>query len=87
MLGHNFNFITGKSLKVNLDQLHGFYLLSNFFLLFQLQKTLYKAIFFLKLDPDPQKMKANPLPGMYCTGTGYPICLLGKNNSENNFLS
>ena len=38
----NFIFLT---IKVNLDQLHGFLLLSNLFCLFQPQKTLHKEIF------------------------------------------
>ena len=44
----------GRNFEVNLDQLHGFSLFSNIFLLFYPQKTLFKVIIkMLQLDPDP----------------------------------
>ena len=67
-----------KKFKVNLDQRHCFFLLCNDFVFLQLQKPNFKVIFYKvfkagsgsalrkQLDPDPQKMKADPQHWIYC---------------------
>ena len=69
-IGNNCKFTL--FLKVNLHKLHFFLLLSYLFCFLQLKETLHKVFFFFKLDPDPQteklldpdpqKMIADPQP-------------------------